>query len=261
MHGLMTDLLTGASGALVGAILGLVGGGGSILAVPLLVYAVGIPSAHVAIGTSAIAVSISALANLGLHARSGNVRWPCAALFSVAGVAGALTGAHFAKMVDGQRLLFMFGLLMLVVGVVMLQPRAEKANDGLRLTRASASHMAPRLIGVGLLVGLMSGFFGIGGGFLIVPGLMMATGMPLISAIGTSLVSVAAFGASTAGSYAVSGLIDWRIAAIFIGGGLLGGVLGVALSKRLATHKFMLNYIFAGVVIAAGLYVVIRGLV
>ena len=89
----------------------------------------------------------------------------------------------------------------------------------------------------------------------------MATGMPLISAIGTSLVSVAAFGASTAGSYAVSGLIDWRIAAIFIGGGLLGGILGVALSKRLATHKFMLNYIFAGVVIAAGLYVVIRGLV
>ena len=251
--------MTGLSGIFVGTILGLVGGGGSILAVPLLVYAVGVPSAHVAIGTGAIAVAMSALANLGLHARSGNVKWRCAAVFSAAGIVGALIGAHFAKMVDGQRLLLLFGLLMLVVGIVMLQPRKDTGLDTVRLDADSALQLVPRLLAVGLAVGLMSGFFGIGGGFLIVPGLMLATKMPLKNAIGTSLVSVAAFGASTAASYAVSGLIDWRIAALFVAGGLLGGAAGVALGKNLAGRKYALNYIFAGVVLAAGLYVSIRG--
>lgn len=260
MQGVATDLLTGVSGAVVGGVLGLVGGGGSILAVPLLVYAVGVPSPHVAIGTGAIAVSLSALANIGLHARNGNVRWPCAILFSLAGVSGALAGAHFAKMVDGPRLLVLFGGLMLVVGAAMLQPRKDGAADFVRLSRSTAAHMAPRLTLAGLVVGAMSGFFGIGGGFLIVPALMFTTGMPLTAAIGTSLVAVAAFGASTAASYAASGLVDWRIAAIFVGGGLIGGMGGVALGRRLAGYKFLLTYIFAGVVIAAGLYVVIRGL-
>ncbi len=256
---MLADLTTGASGVIVGAILGLVGGGGSILAVPLLVYMVGIASPHVAIGTGAIAVAMSALANLGLHARAGNVKWRCAIAFSMAGVAGALTGAHFAKMVDGQRLLLLFGVLMLVVGIAMLQPRKDNGVGTIRLDSESALHLLPRLAGIGLAVGLMSGFFGIGGGFLIVPGLMLATKMPLKNAIGTSLVSVAAFGASTAASYALSGLIDWRIAAIFVAGGLLGGLAGVALGKKLAGQKFLLNYIFAAIVIAAGLYVSVRG--
>jgi uncharacterized membrane protein YfcA len=256
---MFADVMTGLSGIFVGTILGLVGGGGSILAVPLLVYAVGVPSAHVAIGTGAIAVAMSALANLGLHARSGNVKWRCATVFSAAGIAGALTGAHFAKMVDGQRLLLLFGLLMLVVGIAMLKPRKEIGVSSVRLDADNALQLLPRLVGVGLAVGLMSGFFGIGGGFLIVPGLMLATKMPLKNAIGTSLVSVAAFGASTAASYAVSGLIDWRIATLFVAGGLLGGAAGVALGKNLAGRKYVLNYIFAGVVIAAGLYVSIRG--
>ena len=105
----------------------------------------------------------------------------------------------------------------------------------------------------------MSGFFGIGGGFLIVPGLMLATGMPLTLAIGTSLVAVAAFGAATAASYAVSGLIDWPIAGIFVFGGLIGGLAGVALGKRLAARKQVLNVVFASLVIAVGIYVVARG--
>lgn len=244
---------------IVGAILGLVGGGGSILAVPLLVYLVGVASPHVAIGTGAIAVAMSALANIGLHARAGNVKWRCATVFSIAGVAGALTGAHFAKMVDGQRLLFLFGLLMLVVGAAMLRPRNDVGVSSVRLDADNALHLMPRLAGIGHAVGLMSGFFGIGGGFLIVPGLMLATQMPLKNAIGTSLVSVAAFGASTAASYAVSGLIDWRIATLFVAGGLAGGVAGVALGKKLAGQKFLLNYIFAAIVIAAGFYVSLRG--
>ncbi len=161
MTELLTDLLTGASGALVGAILGLVGGGGSILAVPLLVYAVGITSPHVAIGTSAIAVSISALTNLILHARAGHLKWPCALAFSVAGIAGALTGAHFAKLMDGKQLLFLFGLLMVGVGAAMLRPKKDEGHAEVHLNLNSAVTLLPNLLGAGFVVGLMSGFFGI----------------------------------------------------------------------------------------------------
>ena len=99
------DIATVLSGSAVGFILALVGGGGSILAVPLLVYGVGVASPHVAIGTSAIAVAISALANMIAHWSAGNVRWPCAIVFSLAGVAGAFAGASVAKQLDGQNLL------------------------------------------------------------------------------------------------------------------------------------------------------------
>jgi len=254
------SLATIAAGSLVGAILGLIGGGGSVLAVPLLVYGVGVRSPHVAIGTSAIAVSVSALANLFAHARSGNVKWPCALVFTVAGMIGAIEGSSVAKLVDGQRLLTAFGLLMIVVGGAMLRgpPRAERFD--VRLTPASAGRLAPPLVAMGLGVGALSGFFGIGGGFLIVPGLIAATGMPMISAIGTSLVSVAAFGATTAANYALSGLIDANIAALFIAGGLMGGVLGVRLGGRLSRGKNGLRHIFGVAVILVGLYVSARGL-
>ena len=119
----------------------------------------------------------------------------------------------------------------------------------------------PWLIGLGFLVGGLSGFFGIGGGFLIVPGLIGATAMPLINAIGSSLVSVTAFGLTTAGSYAWSGLVDWPLAAVFILGGALGGIVGTRLAGRLAGHKYALSLIFAGVVIAVGLYVITRSVV
>jgi uncharacterized membrane protein YfcA len=252
-------LLAIASGGIVGLVLGLVGGGGSILAVPLLVYVVGVASPHVAIGTGAIAVSVSALANLGSHARLGTVKWPCALVFASAGVAGALAGSTVAKAVDGQRLLLLFGLLMIVVGIIMFRRRAAIGDPSVRLTRVTAEAMLPSLVGIGFVVGIFSGFFGIGGGFLIVPGLMWATGMPLRSAIGTSLVAVTAFGAATAANYAVSGLVDWRLAVLFVIGGLGGGFLGVALGRVLAERRSALGSVFATVVVAVGFYIVLRG--
>src|SRR3954466_9005217 len=119
MISMMQGALGLASGSLVGFSLGLIGGGGSILAVPLMFYLVGVPDAHVAIGTSAIAVGATAAANLFQHARRGTVKWRCAAVFAVAGVAGALAGSSVSKLVDGQRLLIMFALLMFVVGASM----------------------------------------------------------------------------------------------------------------------------------------------
>jgi uncharacterized membrane protein YfcA len=257
---MLHDLLAIASGSLVGFTLGLIGGGGSVLAVPLLVYVVGVPSPHIAIGTSAIAVAVSAAANLFGHGRAGTVKWPCALVFAVSGIVGAAGGAQLGKMINGGRLLMLFGVLMVAVGLMMLRPRKSGSNADVKLTRESMKHLLPWLIGVGFAIGALSGFFGIGGGFLIVPGLVAATAMPLINAIGSSLVSVTAFGLTTAASYAWSGLVDWPLAGLFIVGGALGGFIGIRLAHRLAGRKHALTRIFSGVVIAVGIYVIVKSL-
>ena len=254
-----TAILSILCGSLVGLSLGLIGGGGSILAVPLMAYVVGLPP-HAAIGTSAVAVAASALANLGGHARARTVKWPCALVFAVSGVAGAAFGAQIGKRVDGQALLAAFGVLMVAVAALMLRPRRGGHDPDVRLTRASAARLLPPLAGTGLAVGALSGFFGIGGGFLIVPGLISATAMPLLNAIGSSLVSVATFGATTAVSYAASGLVAWRVAGLFIIGGLAGGYAGIEAAKALALRKRLLAVVFSVVVAVVGLYVVARGL-
>jgi uncharacterized membrane protein YfcA len=121
--------------------------------------------------------------------------------------------------------------------------------------------LLPLLIGVGFAVGALSGFFGIGGGFLIVPGLMGATAMPLINAIGSSLVSVTAFGTTTAASYAWSGLIDWPLAILFIVGGAGGGGGGPRLAHHLAGYKHALTLTFSGIVVTVGLYIVAKSII
>ncbi|MBO0663271.1 sulfite exporter TauE/SafE family protein [Jiella sp. MQZ9-1] len=259
----LTTFVTAAalsSGLTVGLVLGLFGGGGSILAVPLLVYVVGVSSTHLALGTSAVAVAASALANLVPHARAGHVKWRCAAVFAASGILGALAGAHVAKAMNGERLLALFGIVMIVVGIAMLRRRSTEGNSAVRLTNESALKLLPPLVATGFAVGLFSGFFGIGGGFLIVPGLILATGMPLAFAIGTSLVAVAAFGAATAASYAVSGFVDWRLVGLFVGGGLVGGFAGTALGKGLGDGKPWLSRAFAVLVMAVGVSIVIKGL-
>jgi len=248
-----------ASGGLIGAVLGLVGGGGSILAVPLLVYVVGVGSAHAAIGTAAVAVAANAAFSLIGHARAGTVKWPCALVFAVAGVAGAAIGAEIGKAVDGQRLLMLFGLLMIGVGLSMLRTKRSAEAPDVRLSRATASRLLPRLVPIGLGVGLAAGFFGIGGGFLIVPGLMMATAMPLKNAVGTSLVVVTALGLTTAASYALSGFVDWLLVGIMIVGGAAGAVIDIAVGRRMAARKGLLERLFAVTVMAVGTYVALRG--
>jgi len=242
-------LLGALSGALVGFSLGLVGGGGSILAVPLMVYLVGVPNPHMAIGTSALAVAANAATGLANHARARTVKWRCGALYAAAGVIGALLGSTVGKAFDGQRLLFLFALVMVGVGVLMLRGRKVGGNPHARLTRENA----PKVGGFGFATGLFSGFFGIGGGFLIVPGLIGSTRMPMINAVGTSLVAVTAFGLTTALNYAFSGLVDWPLAAIFILGGLAGGTGGTMLARRLSgTGK--LTTVFAVLIFAVAAY-------
>ena len=237
-----------ASGSLVGFSLGLVGGGGSILAVPLLVYLVGVSDPHVAIGTSAIAVAAIA--------RAGNVKWRCASVFAIAGVTGAFLGSTLGKVVEGQKLLALFAIVMMVVGALMLKGRSGMGNSSVRLNRENL----PKLLASGLAAGALSGFFGIGGGFLIVPALIVATGMPMLYAVGSSLVAVTAFGLTTAANYALSGFVDWSLAALFISGGVLGGLLGARSANSLAGRKGALNSVFAVFIFAVAIYMLVRSL-
>jgi uncharacterized protein len=245
-----------ASGALVGFSLGLVGGGGSILAVPLMVYVVGVAEPHVAIGTSAIAVAANAAVNLSNHARGGTVIWSCALIFAVSGMLGALGGSILGKMMDGQKLLALFALVMIVIALLMLKTRTRV---GLSDVKASMSNM-PAIVGLGLVTGTVSGFFGIGGGFLIVPALMLATGMPILNAVSSSLVAVSAFGLTTAASYAWSGLVSWALAGLFVAGGIAGGLAGTRSARYLAERRGALNIVFAVVIIAVALYMLARNI-
>lgn len=256
----MADLTTvqfalgGVSGLLVGIVLGLFGGGGSVLAVPLIVYVVGVPSAHIAIGTSAFAVAVNAALGLANHARHGSVRWTCAAIFSVAGVVGAYAGSSLGKIVDGERLLFLFALVMMGVGALMFRHRNSGGEAGATCTVAKA----PKVAGFGLLTGAFSGFFGIGGGFLIVPALLASTGIATLNAVATSLVAVTAFGLTTALNYAQSGLVDWPLAGIFIGGGLIGTLLGERASRLMSRNDSTMRVAFAFLIFAVAIYMALE---
>ncbi len=242
------------SGAVVGALLGLFGGGGSVLATPLLLYVVGIRDPHVAIGTSAAAVAVNAAINLLGHGRGGRVKWPCATVFAGAGLLGSFLGSSLAKAVDGQRLLLFFAAAMAAIALSMLRRPKSAGDPDVHITIPLIMKLAP----LGVLTGLAAGFFGIGGGFLIVPGMMAATGMTLANATASSLLSVSVFGAATSLNYAVSGQVNWPIALLFILGGLGGGALGVRGAGLLAGHVVLARRLFAGLVLIVAAYVAWR---
>lgn len=252
----LQQILSIIAGGLVGFTLGLIGGGGSILAVPLLLYVVGYHDPHVVIGTTALAVAMTAFANLLPHWRAGNVRWKPAIAFAIPGAIGAVVGASIGKTIGGKQLLFLFALLMIGVAVTMVRPRRKAVSQPER----SGWPMLRRVIPVSFVVGLLAGFFGIGGGFLIVPGLMFATGMPILSAVGSSLLSVGAFGTTTALTYALAGKVNWLIAIEYFAGGIAGGWLGAWLATRLAERKQLLTRVFAGVVFVVALYMLAMNL-
>lgn len=239
------------SGVVVGIFLGTFGGGGSVLAAPLLIYAVGVDDPHVAIGTSAAAVAaISAVGLIG-HWRAKRVKWPCAGMFALAGIAGSVAGSQLALRVDGTWLLLAFAVAMAAIGLSMFRKPKGLGDPDVHITAA----MMARIVPLGLLTGLAAGFFGIGGGFLIVPGLMMATGMTLSNAMASSLVSVALFGATTSANYALAGHVDLKLAGLLLAGGAVGGVAGVQVAKALAGRVALARKGFAAMIVGVAGYV------
>ena len=216
------------SGVLAGFVLGLIGGGGSVLAVPLLVYAVGVPDPHVAIGTSAAAVAVSALANLVQHARAHNVKWQCASVFAFLGVVGAFVGSTLGKAFGGQKLLLLFGLVMILIAALMAKKR-ETAGDPER--RADTGIGEPAFAPAGDLwfERRCSVRF-----FRDRRGLSCRTGIDgrdrYADAAGDWFL--ACFGhrlrVYDRRELRLLRIIDWRLAAFFISGGIFGGLFGGA---------------------------------
>jgi hypothetical protein len=238
------------SGAVVGLLLAVFGGGGSVLATPALLYVVGLEDTHLAIGTSAAAVAVNAAINLVGHARSGRVKWPCASVFAAAGLAGALGGSSLAKQVDGQQLLVLFAAAMAAIALSMMRKPKDAGDPLVHISWRMTLRLAP----IGLATGFAAGFFGIGGGFLIVPGLTLA------NAAASSLLSVSLFGAATSANYALSGLVVWPVAALFIAGGMAGGWAGLRAAGLLASRALLARRLFAGLVLIVAAYVAWKGI-
>lgn len=170
--------------ALIGFVLGLIGGGGSIVTVPVLVYILGV-EAHGAIGMSLAVVGVTSLVGVVAHARRGNVDYRTGVFFGGAGVAGALAGSRLTPLLSPQALMITFAALMLAVALVMLLRRRredEREESGVNFWKAGIA---------GLSVGVLTGFLGVGGGFLIVPALVLFGGLGMKQAVGTSLMVIA----------------------------------------------------------------------
>ncbi len=209
----------------VGLSLGLLGGGGSILAVPLLVYVAGL-DAKEAIATSLLVVGTTSLAALVPHARAGRVRWRTGLLFGAAAMAGAYAGGRLAAFVPGPVLLLLFAAMMLATAVAMIRGRraVSATEHGLRVGVVLLE---------GAVVGLVTGMVGAGGGFLVVPALVLLGGLPMSAAVGTSLLVIALKSFAGLAGYLASVDVDWPLALAVTGAAVVGSLVGGSLTGRI----------------------------
>jgi uncharacterized membrane protein YfcA len=213
------ELLALPFGVAIGVLLGLVGGGGSILAVPVLVYVLGQP-VHAATTESLLVVGSAALVGAADHTRVGNVRIKTALAFGLAGSAGAIGGSALNRLVGGPIILLGFAALLLLAAYAMQRRRGFTAEP-IRRPQAQLPAAA-----TGLLTGLLTGLFGVGGGFVIVPALVLLLGLPITLAVGTSLAIIALTSASALAAHLASGRIDWGIATAFAAAAIAGALVG-----------------------------------
>ncbi|MFC4052061.1 sulfite exporter TauE/SafE family protein [Actinomadura syzygii] len=223
----MTLALTLAAALAIGASLGLLGGGGSILTVPLLVYVAGVDTKQ-AIAMSLFVVGASALAGVLPHARAGRVRWRTGLLFGAAGMAGAYGGGRLAAYLPAGALLAAFAVMMAVTAAAMLRRRDR---DDAPADRPAGRPVA-RIVLEGVSVGLVTGLVGAGGGFLVVPALVLLGGLSMPAAVGTSLLVIAMKSFAGLAGYLHGVQLDWRLTLAVTAAAVLGGVPGSRLAGR-----------------------------
>lgn len=216
--------LTVGLAVLVGVALGLLGGGGSILTVPLLAYVAGM-DAKQAIATSLLVVGTTSAVAAISHARAGRVQWRTGLIFGVAGMAGAFGGGLLARFIPGSVLLIGFAVMMIGTAIAMLRGRKDGGP-----TDPHHRIPVPKAIIEGLVVGLVTGLVGAGGGFLVVPALALMGGLPMPIAVGTSLVVIAMKSFAGLAGYLSSVTIDWRIAGMVTAAAVLGALVGSRLT-------------------------------
>lgn len=248
-------------GSLVGLSLGLTGGGGSIFAVPLLVYGLGLDFRE-AVALSLAIVGVTALYGAALQARSGIVLWGPGVMLGVGGIVTAPLGAAIGRRLPDDLSVLMFAGLMAIIGAQMITGRRATVSSEFTCSKNSVGQLifswscALKLLVTGAVAGVLSGIFGVGGGFLIVPGLLTVTGIAIESAMGTSLVSIALISLSGFLSN-VSSLSPESVpvAVAFLGGALLGMTGGARLKSRLSAKT--LRTIFGAMILATAAAVVI----
>ncbi len=210
--------LTVALAVVVGVSLGLLGGGGSILTVPLLTYVAGLDAKH-AIAMSLLVVGVTSSVGAIPHARGGRVHWRIAAVFGVAAMSGAYAGGLLAHYIPGTILLIAFAVVMIVAGVAMLRGRVEIVSTDTPLP-------VLKVLALGAAVGVVSGLVGAGGGFLLVPALSLLAGLPMPTAVGTSLVVIAAQSYAGLAGHIATENIDWSLAAMVTAAAVAGALIG-----------------------------------
>ncbi|MCW2687180.1 MAG: anion permease [Mycobacterium sp.] len=212
--------LTIALAVLVGVSLGLLGGGGSILTVPLLAY-VGGMDPKPAIATSLLVVGVTSAIAAITHAGAGRVRWRVAVVFGSVAMTGAYGGGLVARLIPGSVLLVAFAVIMVAAGAAMLRVRKDTGG-----TVGDRSLPLVRITGIGLAVGMISGLVGAGGGFLLVPALALMAGLPMPVAVGTSLVVISMQSFAGLAGHLASEQIDWRLAAFVTAAAAIGALIG-----------------------------------
>lgn len=242
------------AGIVIGLLLGLTGGGGSILTVPLLVYIVGL-DAKVAIATSLLVVGLASLAALLQHSRAGNVHWRTGIIFGLAGMAGAYSGGRVAQFIADALLLLLFAGVMIGSGVAMLRKRQRAGGAA-----AAAHHVVPRnwfkVVADGFVVGIVTGLVGAGGGFLVVPALALLGGLPMHAAVGTSLLVIAMKCFAGLAGYVAHVPIDMQSAAIVGGLAMVGTLLGSRLARSVSGSQLQTGFGLFVLLVAAVLIVI-----
>ena len=238
----------------IGLSLGLLGGGGSILTVPVLVYALGF-DVKPAVAMSLVLVGLTSLVGAAAHWRLGNVRLPSAALFAVLAMTGAFAGARLSALVPGTMQLALLALVMLAASVAMLRRPSRQTEDDTPRAAPPRRALVPVAIGVGVLTGLL----GVGGGFLVVPALALLVRVPMRQAVGTSLAVIALSSASGAVGYLGVVPIDWAFIARFTAVAAAGALGGAAMIRLLSVYA--LRRSFAVLLLAVGTFVLSRNVV
>jgi hypothetical protein len=246
---LMTAIVV-ALAVLVGLSLGLLGGGGSILTVPLLVYVAGMETKE-AIATSLLVVGVTSAVAAVSHARAGRVQWRTGLLFGAAGMVGAYAGGRLAAFVPGAVLLGAFALMMIATAVAMLRGRRGGATRG-----AHDKIPVGRVLLDGVVVGLVTGIVGAGGGFLVVPALTLLGGLSMPVAVGTSLLVIAMKSAAGFAGYLSSVSIDWGLAAMITLAAVAGSLVGGRLASKV--HPDVLRRAFGWFVLAMAAFILVQ---
>lgn len=228
---------------LIGVTLGMLGGGGAILTLPMLVYAVHVEP-RTAIATSLFVVGTTSLVSMTVHARAGAVKWRVGALFGAAAMAGAYLGGRLAHFVPATVLLVLFGVVMVTTATMMLKGRKD---DG----APARSLSVPHVLGLGVTVGVLSGLVGAGGGFLIVPALVLFGGVPMREAIGTSLFVIGLQSFAGFAGHAAHAQLDWTLTGTITVASIAGSLAGARLAAQVPAP--ILRRAFAWLVIAMGL--------